>query len=57
MIDYELVQFQFYNNLIILYLDDDIRLHDMKSEFNQKIGIIKIPENKIDGFFYKIKIN
>ena len=57
MIDYELVQFQFYNNLIILYLGDNIRLYDIKSEFNQKIGLIKIPGDKIDGFFDKIKIN
>ena len=55
-IDYELTQIQFYNNLMILYISDNIRLYDIKSDFNKKMGKIQIPENKIDGFFDKIKI-
>ena len=54
-IDYELTQIQFYNNLMILYISDNIRLYDIKSDFNKKMGKIQIPENKIDGFFDKIK--
>ena len=57
IIDYELVQFQFYNNLIILYIGDNIRLYDIKAEFNKKFGIIEIPEAKKDVFFNKLKIN
>ena len=56
MIDYELTQVQFYNNLMILYVFEDIRLYDIKSDFNKKMGKILIPESKRDGFFDKIKI-
>ena len=56
VIDYELAQFQFYNNLIILYIDDNIRLYDIKSDFSKKMGKIQIPEMKKEGFFDKIKI-
>ena len=55
-IDYELTQVQFYNNLIILYICDNIRLYDIKSDFSKKMGKIDIPKEKIDGFFDKIKI-
>ena len=55
-IDYELTQVQFYNNLLILYIGDNIRLYDIKSDFNKKMGKIIIPEEKRDGFFDKIKI-
>lgn len=55
-IDYELTQVQFYNNLIILYIYDNIRLYDIKSYFSKKMGKIDIPSEKIDGFFDKIKI-
>lgn len=56
VIDYELTQIQFYNNLIILYICDNIRLYDIKSDFSKKMGKIDIPKDKIDGFFDKIKI-
>ena len=56
MIDYELAQFQFYNNLLILYIDDNIRLYDIKSDFSKKMGKIQIPDFKKEGFFDKIKI-
>ena len=56
IIDYELTQIQFYNNLIILYICDNIRLYDIKSDFSKKMGKIDIPKDKIDGFFDKIKI-
>ena len=56
VIDYELTQVQFYNNLLILYICDNIRLYDIKSDFNKKMGKIIIPEEKRDGFFDKIKI-
>ena len=56
IIDYELTQFQFYNNLMILYIDDNIRLYDIKSDFSKKMGKIQIPESKKEGFFDKIKI-
>ena len=47
IIEYKQVQFQFYNNLIIIYLGDNIRLYDIKSKHNQEIGIIKITGDKI----------
>ena len=56
VIDYELTQVQFYNNLLILYIGDNIRLYDIKSDFNKKMGKIIIPEEKRDGFFDKIKV-
>jgi hypothetical protein len=56
-IDYELTQIQFYNNLMILYLGDNIRLYDLKANHKKKFGKIEIPEKKKDGFFDKIKIS
>ena len=56
MIDYELTQIQFYNNMMILYIDDNIRLYDIKADFNKKMGKIIIPESKREGFFDKIKV-
>ena len=56
IIDYELTQIQFYNNLMILYIYDNIRLYDIKSDFNKKMGKILIPSSKREGFFDKIKI-
>lgn len=56
VIDYELTQIQFYNNLLILYINDNIRLYDIKADYNKKMGKIQIPNSKIDGFFDKIKI-
>lgn len=55
-IDYELTQLQFYNNLIILYLDDNIRIYDIKAGQKRKMGKADIPKNKIDGFLDRIKI-
>ncbi len=55
-IDYEFTQIQFYNNLMILYMGDNIRLYDIKAGQKKKFGKIEIPSNKNDGFFDKIKI-
>ena len=55
-IDYEFAQVQFYNNLIILYLGDNIRLYDLKAGEKMKIGKVDVPQTKMDGFFDKIKI-
>ena len=55
-IDYELTQIQFYNNLIILYMDDNIRIYDIKARQTKKFGKYDIPKNKIDGFLDKLKI-
>ena len=56
-IDYEFTQIQFYNNLIILYLGDNIRLYDLKVKPKKKFGKIEIPSHKNDGFFDKISIS
>ena len=55
-IDYEFTQLQFYNNLIILYMGDNIRIYDIKAGQKKKFGKVDIPQKKIDGFFDKIKI-
>ena len=55
-IDYEFSQIQFYNNLIILYMGDNIRIYDIKAGQKKKFGKIDIPQKKMDGFFDKIKI-
>ena len=55
-IDYEFSQVQFYNNLIILYMGDNMRIYDIKAGQKKKFGKLDIPQNKIDGFFDKIKI-
>ena len=55
-IDYELTQIQFYNNLMILYMGDNIRLYDIKAGQKKKFGKIEIPSHKNDGFFDKIKV-
>ena len=54
--DYELAQMQFYNNLIILYLGDNIRIYDLKAGLNKKVGKVDVPTKKSDGFFDKLKI-
>lgn len=54
--DYELAQMQFYNNLIILYLGDNIRIYDLKAGLNKKVGKVDVPMRKSDGFFDKLKI-
>ena len=54
--DYELAQMQFYNNLIILYLGDNIRIYDLKAGLNKKVGKLDVPTKKSDGFFDKLKI-
>ena len=56
LIDYELAQIQFYNNLIIIYMGDNIRIYDLKSGNKKKFGKIDIPHEKKDIFFDKIKI-
>ena len=55
-VDYELTQIQFYNNLIILYMDDNIRIYDIKAGQTKKFGKYDIPKKKIDGFLDKLKI-
>ena len=55
-IDYEFTQLQFYNNLIILYMRDNIRIYDIKAGQKKKFGKICVPQKKIDGFFDKMKI-
>ena len=55
-IDYEFTQIQFYNNLMIIYLEDNIRMYDIKSGQKKKFGKVDIPQNKMDGFFDKLKI-
>ena len=56
VIDYELAQMQFHDNLIILYLGDNIRIYDLKGGMNEKMGKIDVPSSKKDIFFDKIKI-
>ena len=54
-IDYEFTQIQFYNNLIILYMGDNIRIYDIKAGQMKKFGKVDIPQKKVDGFFDKMK--
>ena len=55
-IDYEFTQLQFYNNLIILYMGDNIRIYDIKAGQKKKFWKVCVPQKKIDGFFDKMKI-
>ena len=41
---------------MVIYLEDNIRMYDIKSGQKKKFGKVDIPKNKMDGFFDKLKI-
>ena len=57
VIDYEMTKMQFYNNLVIIYFNDNIRVYDIKANFSKKFGKIDVPIDKRDGYLHKFKIN